>query len=109
MLVKFAQLTEKRVIHLRANMHLWSGAGNTWLLARVMLRCGVSKFFRPNLDRHGRIARGVIGSLCLVAGIIVAGDYSLWGLILVVAGLFAIFEATARWCVVRACGIKTKF
>jgi len=26
-----------------------------------------------------------------------------------VPGLFAIFEATAKWCLVRACGIKTKF
>lgn len=55
------------------------------------------------------MARGVIGALCLVAGIVVAGDFSLWGLILVVAGLFAIFEAISRWCVLRACGIKTKF
>jgi hypothetical protein len=69
----------------------------------------VSRFFKPNLDRHGRIARGVIGTICLVAGIIIAGDYSLWGLILVVAGLFAIFESLRGWCLVRACGIKTKF
>lgn len=55
------------------------------------------------------MARGVIGALCLIAGIIVAGDFSLWGLILVGAGLFAIVEAISRWCVVRACGIKTKF
>jgi membrane-bound ClpP family serine protease len=68
----------------------------------------VSNFFRPNLKRTGRIARGVIGAICLVAGIVVAGDYSLWGLILVVAGLFAIFEAIRGWCLVRACGIKTK-
>jgi hypothetical protein len=68
----------------------------------------MSKFFRPNLDRHGRMARGVIGALCLIAGIIVC-DYSLWGLGLVVPGLFAIFEATAKWCLVRACGIRTKF
>ncbi len=54
------------------------------------------------------MARGVIGTLCLIAGIIIV-DYSLWlGLVFVVAGLFAIFEAVARWCVVRACGIKTK-
>ena len=65
-------------------------------------------FFKPNLDRHGRMARGVIGALCLVAGIVVAGDFSLWGLLLVVAGLFAIFEAISRWCVLRACGIRTK-
>jgi hypothetical protein len=70
----------------------------------------VSRFFRPNLDRHGRMARGVIGALCLIAGIIIAGDHILWlGLIFVAAGLFAIFESIRGWCLVRACGIKTKF
>ena len=68
----------------------------------------MSSFFQPNLKRQGRIARGVIGTLCLVAGIVVAGDISLWGLILVVACLFAIYEAVSGWCVARACGIKTK-
>jgi len=65
-------------------------------------------FFRRYIQKNGRIARGVIGGLCLVAGIIVAGDITLWGLILVVAGLFAIFEAIAGWCLARACGIKSK-
>lgn len=69
----------------------------------------VNRFFHPNLGHHGRLARGVIGALCLIAGIIVAGDYTLWGLILVVAGLFAIFESIRGWCLLRACGIKTKF
>jgi hypothetical protein len=69
----------------------------------------VNRFFRRNLDHHGRIARGVIGALCLIAGIVVV-DYVLWlGLIFVAAGLFAIFESIRGWCVVRACGIKTKF
>ncbi len=55
------------------------------------------------------MARGVIGALCLIAGIIVAGDYLWWlGLVFVAAGLFAIFEAICGWCLVRACGIKTK-
>ena len=68
----------------------------------------MSQFFRPNLSRQGRIARGVIGTLCLIAGIILV-DYVLWlGLILVVAGLFAIYEALRGWCLARACGIKTK-
>ncbi|HEY3762552.1 MAG TPA: hypothetical protein VGN23_12470 [Verrucomicrobiae bacterium] len=67
----------------------------------------MSNFFRPNLDRHGRIARGVIGALCLIAGIIVC-DFTLWGLVLVAPGLFAMFEAISRWCVLRACGIRTK-
>jgi hypothetical protein len=69
----------------------------------------MSRFFRPNLDYRGRMARGVIGALCLIAGIIVV-DYALWlGLIFVAAGLFALFEAIRGWCLVRACGIKTKF
>ena len=68
----------------------------------------MSDFFRPNIKRQGRIARGVMGTLCLIAGIILV-DYKLWlGLIFVVAGLFAIFEAVRGWCLARACGIKTK-
>ena len=54
------------------------------------------------------MARGVIGTLCLIAGIVLV-DYRLWlGLIFVVAGLFAIFESLCGWCLVRACGLKTK-
>jgi len=69
----------------------------------------VSNFFQPNIKRQGRIARGVIGSLCLIAGIVLV-DYNLWlGLVFVVAGLFAIYEALRGWCLARACGIKTKF
>ena len=65
-------------------------------------------FFRPNIQRNGRIARGVIGTLCLIAGIVLV-DFILWlGLIFVVAGLFAIYEALSGWCLARACGIKTK-
>jgi hypothetical protein len=68
----------------------------------------VNRFFKPNLNFRGRMARGVIGTLCLIAGIVLV-DYRLWlGLIFVVAGLFAIFEAVARWCVVRACGVRTR-
>ena len=68
----------------------------------------MSGFFRPNIKRSGRIARGVIGTVCLIAGIITV-DFSLWvGLVLVAAGLFAIFEATRGWCIARACGIKTR-
>ena len=68
----------------------------------------MSQFFRPNLKRNGRIARGVIGTVCLIAGIITV-DFLLWlGLVFVVAGLFAIYEALRGWCLARACGIKTK-
>ena len=68
----------------------------------------MKRFFSPNINHRGRIARGVIGSLCLIAGIIIV-DYSLpLGLVFVVAGLFALFEAVRGWCLARAGGIKTK-
>ena len=68
----------------------------------------MTRFFRPNLKRQGRIARGVVGSVCLIAGIILV-DFVLWlGLIFVIAGVFAIFESLRGWCLVRACGVKTK-
>ena len=68
----------------------------------------VKQFFSPNINHRGRIARGVIGSICLIAGIITV-DYNLGiGLVFVVAGLFAMFEAVRGWCLARACGIKTK-
>ena len=68
----------------------------------------MSRFFQPNIKRHGRIARGVSGTLFLIAGSITV-DFVLWlGLIFVGAGLFAIIEALTGWCLVRACGIKTK-
>lgn len=54
------------------------------------------------------MARGVLGAISLIAGIIMA-DYKLWlCLVLVGIGLFAMFEAVRGWCLVRACGIRTK-
>ena len=68
----------------------------------------MSRFFKPNINHRGRIARGVIGTICLIGGIITV-DYAFWlGLVLVAAGLFAIYEAMSGWCVARACGIRTK-
>jgi hypothetical protein len=69
----------------------------------------MNRFFRPNISHRGRIARGVIGSLCLIAGIVVVDYKFSLGIVLVSAGLFAIFESLRGWCLVRACGIKTKF
>lgn len=69
----------------------------------------MGSFFSKNLDASGRRVRGVMGAIVLIAGIIIAGDFLLWlGLIFVVAGLFAIFEAVRGWCLLRACGIRTK-
>ncbi|MEK7730218.1 MAG: YgaP-like transmembrane domain [Planctomycetota bacterium] len=69
----------------------------------------------PNIDRKGRIARAITGSLCIAFGVVcwVAGwpeaaGYR-WIIILpaLAAGGFQLFEARNSWCVMRACGIKT--
>ena len=69
----------------------------------------MKNFFQSNIDRKGRIARIIIGVLCLMICIIIFSQVKWWvSLILIVAGLFALFEALSKWCILRACGIKTK-
>jgi Inner membrane protein YgaP-like, transmembrane domain len=68
----------------------------------------MSRFWSRNIGFRGRLARGVLGAVLLIAGIIMA-DYKLWLCLMLVAfGLFAMFEAVRGWCLVRACGIRTK-
>ena len=68
----------------------------------------MKQFFTPNLDRKGRLVRGLWALVLFVA----AGFgflTTLWlGVLLTVAGVFGLFEAFRSWCVLRACGIKTK-
>lgn len=68
----------------------------------------MKKFFSPNITRAGRIARLIYGILMLVAGVIAFSK--LWWLAVIFFGsaAFAFFEAARSWCVLRACGIKTK-
>ena len=63
------------------------------------------KFFDPNIDR---IIRATMGSLCLFGGI-AACFWNLWaGIALIGSGAFMLFEAFRGWCVMRACGIRTR-
>lgn len=72
--------------------------------------------FSCNIDRKGRIARGITGFLVLIAGGVVVvrswiGGGGVIGFagggILSVLGLFMLFEAWKGWCVARAMGMKT--
>ena len=66
------------------------------------------KFMSPNLERSGRVVRAVLGSLCVLGGG-VACFWNAWaGVALIGSGAFMLFEASRGWCVMRACGIKTK-
>lgn len=70
---------------------------------------------RSNIDRKGRIARAITGSLCIAFGAVcwmigwpeAAGGRWIVILTALAAGGFQLFEAKNSWCVMRACGIKT--
>jgi uncharacterized membrane protein len=67
----------------------------------------MKNFFQPNIDHKGRVSRAIIGALCLIAGVIISSQVKWWvGLILIGVGLFTIFEAISKWCILRACEIK---
>ncbi len=65
--------------------------------------------FSPNINKTGRLIRAGT-ALALFIGAWFAFQVSIWlGVLLVLAGGFTLFEAVRGWCVMRACGIKTKF
>lgn len=68
----------------------------------------MSGFLNPNIERKGRIVRGVAAVTLLIAGIIAATQIVWLGLILIGSSVFVAFEAMRGWCVMRACGIKTR-
>lgn len=68
----------------------------------------MKKFFRPNLDKPGRLVRGAGGILFVAGGVAVCGVNVPVAVVLIISGGFMVFEAVRGWCVMRACGIKTK-
>jgi hypothetical protein len=73
-----------------------------------MLRVIMGTFFAKNIDRRGRVVRAVWGALLILAGLLL-WKRSGWACVALVAfGVFALYEAASGWCVMRACGIKTK-
>ena len=64
--------------------------------------------FARNLSHTGRLVRGLGGvGLLIGAGFGFSVSTGL-GVVLAVAGVFGLFEAWRGWCVMRACGIKTR-
>ena len=68
----------------------------------------MKSFFAPNLERNGRLVRGISGALLLIGGIMALKWSVLAAIILFCSAAFTLFEAVRGWCVMRACGIKTK-
>ncbi len=71
--------------------------------------------FEPNIDEKGRRVRAIGGVVALVIFailLVVPGNWStlriVAAVIVLVIGLFMLYEAKRKWCALRACGIKTR-
>lgn len=64
--------------------------------------------FSRNISNTGRLVRGLC-SVALLIGAVFGFGVSKWlGVALAVSGVFVLFEALRGWCVLRACGVKTR-
>ena len=62
---------------------------------------------KPNIDNKGRMARGGMAVVFLLAGACLIPEVSVLATIFILIGLFCAFEAWIGWCAVRACGVNT--
>jgi uncharacterized membrane protein HdeD (DUF308 family) len=66
-----------------------------------------------NIDARGKLIRLIYGLVLLIAGVLLlflwAKSAFSWAvtIALILGGAFAIFEARAGWCILRAMGWKT--
>ncbi len=64
--------------------------------------------FSRNISNTGRLVRG-LGALALLLGAGIGSFVSIWlGVVLAASGVFVLFEALRGWCLLRACGLKTR-
>ena len=69
-----------------------------------------NEFWKPNIDRRGRLFRLIPGIVLCLLGIALGALVRWWlGLIVCLSGAFMVYEASRSWCVMRAYGIKTRF
>jgi hypothetical protein len=69
----------------------------------------MNRFFARNIDWRGRLLRGIMGTAMIVGAIYARTDWPWLAVMLAMAGVFGLFEALRGWCLMRACGVKTKF
>ncbi len=62
---------------------------------------------KQNIDQKGRVARGSLDLLFLLAGACLVSQNGTLATLFFACGVFVLFEALRGWCAVRACGIKT--
>ena len=67
-------------------------------------------FWSPNIERRGRIFRGIMAVVLFAAAFIAHRRGIEWlAILLAIAALVGVVEAARGWCVLRACKIKTRF
>ena len=67
-----------------------------------------NKLFAPNLATAGRVVRAIL-ALLLFGAAFFPGDLPMYLRVLLgISGAFTLFEALRGWCLLRACGIKTR-
>ena len=69
----------------------------------------MKKYFAANIEKRGRWLRGVLGAALVIAGVLVCSHNLPVAIALIISGGFCLFEAVRGWCVMRACGIRTRF
>jgi hypothetical protein len=69
----------------------------------------MKQFFTQNIDSRGRFLRAALAVVLLLAGLLSAALPWWARAIFFVSAGFVLFEAARGWCLLRACGIKTKF
>jgi hypothetical protein len=69
----------------------------------------MGKFFSPNIGRAGRIARAIFALILLAMGLCLFNSCFWAAVFLFAFSAFAFYEALRGWCVMRACGVKTKY
>jgi hypothetical protein len=68
----------------------------------------MKKFLASNLQIKGRIVRGGVSAVLLLAALLCFSISIGLAILLLISGLFVLFEAVRGWCVLRACGMKTR-
>lgn len=79
------------------------------LSSRSVLSVRMAKFFAQNIDRRGRIVRAAWGLALIIASFLTWSHSEGVSFALLAFGAFGLYEAARGWCLMRACGIRTKF
>jgi hypothetical protein len=68
----------------------------------------MKKFFAPNIGRAGRLLRAAFAFALFIGSFFLFARWSWISVLLAFLGAFVLIEALSGWCVMRACGFKTK-